>query len=424
MLPKVKQMLVALLAIVAASPATELQAALSDISTIPHAERQNIRYVSAYNSDPVVTGRVLSFWSNHLSNSRRLIPVTQVGNTLFRLDIRNYQWPRDSWESLQKIEPYFRHPWTGEAETQQLWKETNSSGAIFRADWFLFHTSIEPFYSKFLGLPGTLAELKTKYRVDETGARQLSLQEGGAVLRSIVALNNRRLERLPTLTGYWWQSYDFDSSAAADNVVENLLDVKPDAGEFIWSLPNGMQGYYLANGQGKQVREAPANIAQDTQTPFRNKSVVNARGCVQCHSAGINQFRDIVREMLGSGNLDVRSYDYAKAQAVDDFYRGDLTRQQIQDDCDKFQSSVKSLCGVSSDQVAGEFTHLVHEYAEQPVTLAMAAKEIGCTEDQLSAAIKRTYAGTLLVLGNGQGVARDAWEAAFPVAAVAVRGAK
>lgn len=412
-----------LLAIVAASPASELQAALSDLQNVPPANRPFVRYLSGYHErDPQKTARVLSFWVNSVSNARRLTPVLQVGETLWRVDIRDYKWPRDAWEKLQKLEPYFRYPWTGYSETEQLNRETNSGGAIFRADWFLFHTSIEPFYSRFLELPGTLAEVKAKYKVDEAGAKELALPEGGTVLRSIVALNNRRLERLPSLTGYWWQSYDFVSSAGKSNLIENLLEVNADAGEFIWSLPNGLQAYYLANAAGVQQREAPANIAQDSQTPFRNKSVVNARGCVQCHSAGINQFSDVVRGMLDGGNVDVRSYDHVRAQAVDDFYRGQIVRKQIDKDCEQFQQAVLSLCGVSSEQVAGEFTRTVYQYAEQPVTLTVAVAEVGCTVDQLTAAIGKTYAGTLLALGTGQSIARDAWEAAFPVAAVAIKG--
>lgn len=416
-------MIVALtLALACASPASELQAAMSDLSSVPPAERPHLRYLSAYN-EPAVdkSARVLSFWANSLSNSRRIKQVKQVSETLFRIDLRDYQWTAESWEKLQKREPYFRYPWTGEVETQAICVMTNSGGPIFRADWFLFHTSIEPFYSQFLGLPPTLADVKAKYRVDETGARALALPEGGAVLRSIVALNNRRLERLPTLTGYFWQSYDFTTSAGQANLIENLLDVKPEAGEFIWSLPNGLQAYYLANGEGAQQKEAPAAIAQDTRTPFRNKTVVNARGCVLCHSQGINQFKDVVRDMLDSGHLDVRSYDYNRTAAVDDFYRGDAVRKQIQDDCKDFQQAVYAACGTDAEQIAVEFIEIVHRFAEAPVTMEVAASEIGCTVDQLKAAIGKTYSGTLLVMANGQLVARDAWEAAYPVVAVGVK---
>lgn len=423
-----RMLLTALLtAMLSASPASELRAALSDLQNVPPAERPFQRYLSGYHvKDPARVGRVISFWVNSLSNARRISPVTKVSDTLYRLDIRNYQWAKEAWEKLQKKEPYFRFPWSGELETQSLFQETGSGGAIFRADWFLFQTSIDPFYSEFLGLPGTLAEIKAKFRVDETGARALALPHGGVVLNSEVALNNRRLERLPGLTGYWWQSYDFVANHGERNLIENLLEIKPDGGESIWSLPNGLQAYLVTNKDGKRLAEVPPNIAQDRRTPFRNKSVVTARSCVGCHSGGINPFSDVVRNMLLTGSIDAKSYDFNRAIAVDDFYRGEVTTKQIAVDCTTYGEAVAASCGMAPAEISAAFTGQVYDYAERPVTLMAAAGEVGCSVDQLTAAIHamKPAPPTLVVLSQGQPVARDAWEASYPVAAVAVRGRK
>jgi hypothetical protein len=411
-------------------PASEMQAAANDLATMPELERPHFRYLTTFNlaetsqPDAVKTAR---FWLNSLSQRKRMSAPVAVTQTLHRIDIREYGWQSTAWETLTATDPYFRFGYlTPEryAKTYQAERYlrfyTQSSGAVMRMDYFVAKTSKEPHYSAFLGLPKDLAALKKQYFLQEKEAKSIYLHTGGSVVRSGVTLNNRKLTRIPSMLGYWYQSQDVKSNDPTknQNVLHNLFDIQQDAGEFIWSLPNGLQGYYIADAEGAQVPFADPEIASDTATSYRNKLVVAPRSCVGCHSTGLNDVKDVISGMLEQ-DMDkpnqrvISTFNKQHQMELEEFYLGGLSSQMTRDRM-IYTDAVKRATGLEPTEAAKLHQQMAHAYDEILVNRAAAATELGMTSQELQIKGQNVLNNVLAASLGGEGIPRDAWESIYP----------
>lgn len=410
------------------SPASELAAAAADCAAVAPIDRPFTRYLTTYAIDADARTRTaaLSFWINSLSTARRAVRPVNVSPTLLRVDLRNYHWPAAAWESIAAVDPYLRHLQRSSVHNQ-LAAMTGSAAPVLRADHFLRRSALQEHYREFLGLTKakTVADVQAAFRVRADDARALRLEIAGSTLSSRVALYNRRLIRTPTLAGYWWASDDHDTSSGRDSVLDFLTDSDADAHEFIWSLPNGLQAYAIANAAGVLLEVVPANIAQDFMTARQDKQIANPASCVGCHSSGINPFTDVVAGMIRGGVLSLKSADPAKTQAIDDLFLADLVGT-IDADRELYRKAVDLAAGVDPETAAQAFDVVLDGYLDRKVDQAAAARELGIEPDDLPrAAVKygdgRAPNGTLAAILAGQAVARDAWAQAFEAAALVLQ---
>lgn len=428
-----------LIAALCCTPASEALAAYNDLLRVQPADRPYARYLSLCGVDPAKQAearKIVRYWVNHLSIRPRLAFPVEVSPTLLRIDLRDYAWDAADWEKVVALDAYFSGQWIDPAYWTPLHALSGSASAILRADQFMARTCVEPLYSAFLNLPPTLADLKKAFGVQEADVERLELLRRGAVLDSPVALHNRQLDRSPTLTGYFWASRDVDASGKGNSAVDALFGLNAKAGEFIWSLPNGLQGYYLANAEGKQQAEAPSNIARDESTPFRQKAVVNARSCVGCHGQGLRPFDDEVSARIKARKLRLDAYTAdphnpaAAKEAtlkLESIYLGKLA-EKLAADQRQFASAVESCCGMAPEDAAKAFIDAVWTYDEVRVDLGTISRELGCTPAQATvaldaaAALYPTESGILTSPVHGTPIARDAWESVYGFAAVALKG--
>ena len=103
-----------------------------------------------------------------------------------------------------------------------------------------------------------------------------SRRSGAAFNRSGVSQNNRLIEWHKFAYGSYWKSYDFGGNVGRQNLFEHPLgpgtadaEFKHDGGEIIFTLPNGLQGYLLVDGQGKRIDKGPTTIVSDPKRPDR-----------------------------------------------------------------------------------------------------------------------------------------------------------
>lgn len=404
------------LAIGMPSPASELRAALADAASVSPSDRPYTRYLSLYTvpeEDKQVAREVASFWVNSLSLMPRIVRPIEVTENLLRLDLRNYGWDVDDWETLVDKRGYeFVPVWRPIAKSVSDPFQTRSP--VLRLEGFLVNSSEKQFYDKFLNLGQKLAEVQTAFRVRIDDGKALRLDVYGSKFRSPVALHNRRLIRYPSLSGYWWESQDHLTDFGPDNIVDNLEVSDHDAGEFIWSLPNGLQAYYIADGKGAAVQVVPAAIAQDYETPAKDKQIYNARSCVGCHGKGIKAFDDDVAAMIKSGTLKLNTHDRETYQRLGDHFLSDLP-VTIEKDQARFAEAVAKACELEPENVAHEFRRITVEYIDRPVTREMIARELGIAStdlEKLSAPYrgKRIVSATFAAILAGQPVSRQAWE--------------
>ncbi|MEZ6086582.1 MAG: DUF4384 domain-containing protein [Pirellulaceae bacterium] len=75
------------------------------------------------------------------------------------------------------------------------------------------------------------------------------------IIRSVAPVaglsqNNHAVQRHRTADGSYWKSFDFATSRGADNLFVDPINLKGAGSEMIFSLPSGLQGYFLATRGG------------------------------------------------------------------------------------------------------------------------------------------------------------------------------
>ena len=343
-------------------------------------------------------------------------PIHPQG-TIFYIDLRHYEWDvNDGWGQIEAAYSYhisFDGP-TQTALKEQLGRlqtEMNSNIPSIHVDWFVATASSPPLYHDLLSLPLTARELETRLGVDV--ARNISTAPGVRVWRagfnnSGVSNNNRMVERHAFRDGAYWKSYDFAGNVGTQNIFTHPLDFTHDGGEVIFNLPNGLQGYYLVDGSGLRLNEAPINIVSNPAAS--DPTVRNGISCLGCHTEGMKTFEDQVRPVIES-NINPT---YDKAQALRLYVEKSEMDVLLQEDMERYK--------VALDATGGEFDDIepisrFHEAFQGDVDAAYAAAVVGLETEAFLEEIRENVtlqnAGLLILASANGSVKRDAWTSGF-----------
>ena len=278
-------------------------------------------------------------------------------------------------------------------------------------DWFIANASTPPLYHDLLSLPLTDRDLETRLEVDV--ARNLVNAPGVRVWRagfnnSGVSTNNRVVERHTSRYGAYWKSYDFAGSVGTQNIFTHPLNFTHDGGEVVFNLPNGLQGYYLANASGFRLDDAPINIVSNPAAS--DPTVRNGISCIGCHTEGMKTFEDEVRFAIESNPNPA----YNKAQALRLYVEKSVMDAHVEKDMEKYRAALEATGGVFGGV---EPVSRFHEAFQAPVDAAYAAAVVGLqTETFLERVRENTGLQNvgLLVLDSENGsVKRDTWTSSF-----------
>ena len=369
----------------------------ADLAAMPARDRPFVRYLTMAHlanrpAERVALRHALAKLVNSLSWHARLVPPHPLpGWLVYRVDLRHYRWSARAWDRLVLAYPYGSAP----------------RNAV-RADWFVATASRPPAYYDFLALPNTDKALERLAGVDTASG----IEEGTAVRAGFndsgVARANRVLERHDSAYGGYWRSFDFSDNAGRQNVFAHPTGFRHAGGEIVFHLPNGLQGYFLTDADGRRIDRAPGEIVTDPKRPDR--LVENGLSCMGCHIGGILPKADRVRaHVLASKAFTAEQRDdiltlYAPAARLEKLVREDNKR---------FAAALRKL-GVP----AGEpepISVAVLRY-EQTVGGARAAEELGVSPARLAELIARDadLARTLGPLRTSGVVQRQVFEEAFP----------
>jgi mono/diheme cytochrome c family protein len=280
-----------------------------DLARLPERDRRFARYFTLTHllnnglaEDELQTYRqALSKLVNSLSWGREIViphPVDPA-RTVLRIDLRDYKWESGAWERILADYPY--GVTTDDETGRAMAAAADCRLPYVRADWFTATASRPPLYYDLLQMPATDRELETLLRVD--AAQEI---RGERVVRagfnnSGVSRNNRVIERFDSSYGAYWRSYDFGGGAGSKNIFAGPLGpgggpnaFQPDGGELIFELPNGLHAYLLVDGGGKRLDQVSTEIVSDPKRPER--AVVAGLSCLSCHSRGLNDKADQIRE--------------------------------------------------------------------------------------------------------------------------------
>jgi hypothetical protein len=313
---------------------------------------------------------------------------------IFRVRLADLGWDAGTWDRLTSFYPYCLR--SDRPLHRDLYRRLNTEAPVVRGDWFVDAALQPPLYHELLALADsldTVARQDLGVDINDDIAR-------GAVERigfrsSGVSLRNRVFERHRTRVdggGYLWVSYDFDSERDDADILANPLGPRNRdarfrhsfqnvAGEVIWSLPNGMQGYLLALADGTRIDKAAGNVVTDKRRP--DGLVQNGISCLGCHGiTGMNR----------PGNLEeVPRYVQAHQR---DFDRDELDELRriyspsapalLQADATRYLTSVRVLAGELLPNPGGiEYDDLINLYGDYEAKVGLHA---GALELQVDSA--------------------------------------
>ena len=279
-------------------------------------------------------------------------------------------------------------------------------------DWFVAQASLPPLYHDLLSLPLTDRELETRLEVDVI--RNLLNAPGVRVWRagtnnSGVSNNNRVIERHASRYGAYWKSYDFAGSVGTQNIFTHPLNFTHDGGEAIFNLPNGLQGYYLANASGFRLDAAPINIVSNPAAS--DPTVRNGLSCLGCHTEGMKTFEDQVRSVIESNATPA----YDKAQALRLYVEQSEMDARLGEDMDRYRVALTKTGGAVGDI---EPISRFHEVFQGPVDAAYAAAVVGLETDAFQEKIRENIGlqniGLLVLDSENGSMKRDTWTSSFP----------
>ena len=343
-------------------------------------------------------------------------PVDPQGTILY-IDLRHYEWDvNDGWTQIEAAYPYhiaFDAP-TQTALRDQLSRlqgEMKCDIPSIHVDWFVAKASLPPLYHELLSLPLTDRELETRLEVDVV--RNLLNAPGVRVWRagtndSGVSNNNRVIERHTSRYGAYWKSYDFAGSVGTQNIFTHPLSFTHDGGEAIFNLPNGLQGYYLANASGFRLDAAPINIVSNPAAS--DPTVRNGLSCLGCHTEGMKTFEDQVRSVVESNATPA----YDKAQALRLYVEQSEMDVRLGEDMEKYRVALTKTGGAVGDI---EPISRFHEVFQGPVDAAYAAAVVGLETEAFQEKIRENIGlqniGLLVLDSENGSMKRDTWTSSF-----------
>ena len=352
-------------------------------------------------------------WGSTVTNPQ---PIDSQG-TIFYIDLRHYEWDRnDGWTKIEAEYPYhisFDAPTQTTLKDQltRLQREMQADIPSVHVDWFLAKASLPPLYHELLSLPLTDRELETRLEVDVV--RNLLNAPGVRVWRagtndSGVSTNNRVVERHKSRYGAYWKSYDFAGSVGTQNIFTHPLSFTHDGGEVVFNLPNGLQGYYLANASGFRLDAAPINIVSNPAAS--DPTVRNGLSCMGCHTEGMKTFEDQVRPVIESNATPA----YDKEQALRLYVEQSEMDALLLEDTNRYKEALEATGGM----VGGiEPISRFHEVFQGPVDVAYAASVVGLETEAFQEKIRENIGLQnigLLVLDSANGsMKRDTWTSSF-----------
>ncbi len=232
------------------------------------------------------------------------------------LDLRTVGWQIDDWRSVLEAYPY-GVSWNDErreisSDIDRLVGDLVTDGIPYiRADWFVANASRPPHYHRLLELPNTVEALEESLGVDMEGDFRNNQMRRAGFAGSGVSHSNRLVDRhVGRNTRYYYRSYDFGKAFGRAVLFRfplgprfegNQFDrfaFEHDGGEVVWALPNGFQAYFICDGEGARLDEAPVNVVRDLTEISGSPIVVNGLSCLGCHRVGVNPYADSVRNTL------------------------------------------------------------------------------------------------------------------------------
>lgn len=243
-----------------------------------------------------------------------------------------------------------------------------------------------------------------EFKID---TRRGAVVEGSEKGVSIVARQNRLIERIITSMGSYYKTFDVKVTADERDFAETLnKNFKFDAGEILFDLPAGGMGALLVDNVGTIIETADNRFATDTSDLKFDARVRTPGSCFICHENKYIQPKNLVQEMIAAG-IDIRFKGKDKAIAAKGFFLN--WAKKIDNEQEEFNDFIARTSGFRPGENASAIKAWRDEY-DEPVDLKKAIIEFGVDEETFKLLAIRSTKARVNMLLVGMSIPRRTWE--------------
>jgi mono/diheme cytochrome c family protein len=313
----------------------------ADIISVDAEDQPFTRYMTAtYASNGGVCGDVLDRQRYALFKGINSVSTEpSIGNpqpidaqeTIYRIDIRDYNWDReinvdllgdgnvqnfaDAWEAVLAGINVYAVEYEGD-EADNVKNLTGTLVPMIPINAFTKFSQEEDLYYELIEGPQNINDLEVLLGIDEDDNFDRGRVWRAGFNTSGVSKQDRVLTRQEQSVGglSYWLSFDFEDINGNESIFADPINFEFAGGEAIYSLPNGLQAYYVANAAGQRLNEAPASVVVDPSQ--NNGTVTNGASCHSCHQAGMIPFTDMVRPYVEANRFRFNAQDLEDVERI------------------------------------------------------------------------------------------------------------
>jgi len=304
--------------------------------------------------------------------------------TLYRIDLRDFQWDRaisvnntaftDVWEAIAANNPYAVELIGDDADDAKA--DTGTAFPVMFSDQMMDVAIIGNLYYAIVDVDvaqplGTFISAKLGIDLDQNTLDEEQIRAG--TTQSRISRQDRLVQRdaIELRLGALWQSFDFEDNAN-ESIFQDPFGFTPGGTEAIFTLPNGMLGFIIADANDAIVEDS--DILLDTnQNNFR---AVTSVSCSNCHATGFIPVVDEVHDIAKANARDI-GLNKDEVDQLDGIYvsPAEFARQVTEDSQRFYQGALQSaqLPIQGGDPVSNVFIR----FDTQDLTLADAAGDLG-----------------------------------------------
>jgi len=316
------------------------------------------------------------------------VPVNN-DETLYRIDIRDLQWDRaidvegtnfaDVWEAIAANNPYAVEFVGDDADDAK--EDSATAFPVMFADQMMDVAIIGNLYYAIIDVDVNqpLADfISVELGIDVVANLEDEESVRAGTTKSRISRQDRLVQRddIEVRGGALWQSFDFEDDAN-ESIFEDPFGFAAGGTEAIFTLPNGMLGFIIADANDAIVEDS--DILLDTnQNNFR---AVTSVSCSNCHAQGFIPVVDEVRE-IATANAREIGLDRDEIEQLEGIYVSPQEfARTVQEDSQGFYQRALQLGDLpiqGGDPVSSVFLRF-----DQDLRIEDVAGDLGVTPDDL-----------------------------------------